>query len=109
MQIMKPFEKKLTRAEVEAAADVLGARSGLEVLTPELVNSAFRSKLKESHPDTGGPVVDAATRVAQLKVARKTLLQWLEEAPSKDCLCRGTGFVPTGAFKTGPCPQCGNR
>lgn len=100
--------KPLTLADVEAAAGVLGFRGNVtELFSAELVKAAYREKLREHHPDTGGPVMAAPDRIAMLKQAKDVLLRWIAERPDPGCtLCRGTKVIPSGAFGTRPCPKC---
>lgn len=94
--------------KAKAAAQALGLE--LDGLTLEAVKASFRAIVRESHPDVGGTGADAAERIAAAGTARNVLLKWIEELPSDECACKGTGFVRTGgAFGTVKhCPRCGS-
>jgi hypothetical protein len=88
----------------EQAAAELGVA---EDATRDEIRAAFTARVKEQHPDAGGPGGD----ISSLKRARDYLLT---TEPEKELLkqeltcplCGGSGMVPAG-FGSAQCASCG--
>lgn len=106
--IPKPMEKPLTRTDAERAAQTLGL-SDIDAVELADVSRAFRTLLRAAHPDASKRNHNGAVeRIAELKAARTTLLEWIASRPKASCpVCRGQGAVRGGAFGSRPCPRCG--
>lgn len=102
-------ERPVTQQEARRAADELEIPQGMPLsdLTELAVQTSFRARVREAHPDAGGDAAAAPERLAELRAARDTLLRWLEQAPKADCReCGGTGYV-WSKLAVKPCSRCG--
>ena len=105
-------KREVTRRDAEEAARFLSLH--LTGLSEDAVKGAFRRRVKQAHPDTGGydplesaQVVDVAKdTLALARIARDTLEAWLKDLPDNSCpYCKGKGYVRSG-FGAAPCNQC---
>jgi hypothetical protein len=103
---------KLTRADVESAAQHLGIGTSIDAVTLIEVREAYKTALFNAHPDTSGKsAFDAADVIATLRAARDMLMQWVNGRPDPNCpLCKGTGHtrptIGSKGFSSRPCPRC---
>jgi hypothetical protein len=105
-------ERPVTQQDARRAADELEIPQSMALsdLTELAVQTSFRARVREVHPDAGGDAAAAPERIAELRAARDTLLRWLEGQPKADCKeCGGTGYVwrRKGAMVVQPCLRCG--
>jgi hypothetical protein len=101
-------DMKLTRTDVESAAQYLGIEVGIDAVTLAEVRAAFATALRNAHPDTSGKTAfDAADVIATLRAARDMLTEWVSRRPDPNCrLCSGSGHVRGIGFSSRPCPRC---
>lgn len=89
----------ISAAKAAEAAKELGVE--LDTLSPDSLSKAYRTKARESHPDSGQYDPEKWARVSWSK---EVLVRWLERQPAEerqavvakgDCrACGGTGRVP---------------
>lgn len=103
---------KLTRSDVESAAQHLGIKTDIDAVTLAEVRLAFSKGIHAAHPDTSGTsAFEAVDKIATLRAARDMLAAWVNERPNPDCpLCKGSGFtrplLQSKGFSSRPCPRC---
>lgn len=75
---------------------------GLEgAVNSAAISAAFAEKVKEQHPDTGGPGTD----MTQLKAARDHMRQVVAGENRRCKTCKGSGIVRVKMGAT-PCAAC---
>jgi DnaJ-class molecular chaperone len=75
------------------AARILDLDPAAPGLTVQIVNTAFRSRVKLAHPDTGGESKESKHSVQELTTAKKLMLESLQGLHLCCKLCQGHGMV----------------
>jgi DnaJ-class molecular chaperone len=75
------------------ALKILGLGSSMADLTPEIVNTAFRQRIKSAHPDTASESKPSTMSVQELTTAKKIALESLDGSDLCCKLCQGRGMV----------------
>lgn len=70
--------------------------------TADDVAAAFKARVHEAHPDTGGSGAD----VAALRTARDLAMTYAGVLKSECEACKGTGWVRSVGFAAKKCRQC---
>lgn len=96
------------------ALEILGLSQALPDLTSDIVQAAFRSKVKLAHPDTAesrGESNLTHYTVQELTMAKKRLLESLQGTDLCCRLCKGRGMVRgnMGFRKCVACEGTGER
>jgi hypothetical protein len=75
-----------------------------EILTDELIRSAFGKAVRACHPDTSG---GSSTRsIEALKAAREKLLAEVTHTQSECLRCKGSGRMMAYTMRGALCPAC---
>lgn len=95
--------------ERRKALEILGLEHAVPDLTADIVQTAFRTRVKLAHPDTAesrGESNLTHLTVQELTMAKKTLLESLQGTDLYCRLCKGLGSV-RASMGVRKCVACG--